>query len=67
MEKVQPKHPLSIRILKSKIMKYMDKPPKLGDYDGKGDPGKHVQLINDLLIYFSVDNASSMLTLVESA
>lgn len=48
----------------------MEKPPKLGEYDGKGDIDEHVQLVNDQLNYFSADEASKCklfaLTLVGS-
>lgn len=36
----------------------MEKPPKLGEYNRKGDPREHVRLVNDQLNYFSVDDAS---------
>lgn len=36
----------------------MEKPPKLSEYNGKGDPNKHVQLINERLNYFNADKAS---------
>lgn len=36
----------------------MEKPPKMGNYDGKGDPDKHMQLVNNRLSYFSVDGVS---------
>lgn len=44
--KVQSKHPLSVRILDSKILKSIEKPPNLGEYYEKGYLGEHVQLIN---------------------
>lgn len=34
----------------------MDKSPKLGEYDGKGDLKEHVQLVNDWLSYFGGGN-----------
>lgn len=36
----------------------MEKLPKLGEYDGKGDPDKHVHLSNEWLNYLSVDDTS---------
>lgn len=52
-----PKYPLAIRILETWISKTMKKSPKLGNYDGKEDPDEHMQLINDRLNYFSIDDA----------
>lgn len=47
----------------------MEKLPKLGEYDGKGDPDKHVHLSNEWLNYLSVDDTSKCklfpLTLIE--
>lgn len=54
---MQPKHLLCSQILKSKIPKSMYKLPKLGEYDGKGDLDKSMQLINKLN-YYGVDEAS---------
>lgn len=55
--------------MESNILKYVEKSPKLSDYDGKGDPDEHVQLVNDQLSYFSIDDASKcklfMLTQVD--
>lgn len=48
---------MSVGILESKIPKFMEKPPKLGEYDGKGDPDEHFQLINEQLNYFNADEA----------
>lgn len=46
----------------------MDKPPKLCEYDKMGDLDYHIQLVNNRMNYFSVDEASkykiSVLTLV---
>lgn len=36
----------------------MEKPPKLCEYDGKGDSHEHIQIINDQLNYFITDKAS---------
>lgn len=36
----------------------MEKPSKFGDYIGKRDPDEHVQLVNDRLSYFSIDDTS---------
>lgn len=36
----------------------MENPPKLREYDGKGDSDKHMHLVNDLLNYFDADKAS---------
>lgn len=36
----------------------MEKPPKLGKYDGKGDHDEHTYLVNDRMKYFSIDEAS---------
>lgn len=55
---VQPKHPLSVRILESKITNSMKKSLKQGEYDGKGDPWEHVQLVNDRLSSFNTNDAS---------
>lgn len=42
----------------------------MGEYNGKGDPGEHVQLINDQLNYFHTDKSFEcklfMLTLIGS-
>lgn len=66
---MQPKHPLALIILECKILKPMDKPPKMGKYDGKGDPDEHMYLVNDWINYFSIDDTSSCklfaLTLIE--
>lgn len=53
---VQLKHLLSVRIIKSKITKSFEKPSKPGEYNGNGDYDKHVQLINNRLSYFRVDD-----------
>lgn len=45
-------------ILYSQILRYLEKPHKLKEYDGKGDPKEHVQLINERLNYFQVDEAT---------
>lgn len=55
---VQQKHQLCTRISEIKVPKSMGKSPKLGEYDGKGDPYKQVQLVNDRINYFSIDEAS---------
>lgn len=55
---MQPKHPMSVRILESKIPKSMEKPPKLNDYDKKRNPYEHMQLVDDRLSYFNVDDVS---------
>lgn len=34
------------------------KTPKLGDYNGKGDPDEHIQLVNDWIDYYSAIDAS---------
>lgn len=36
----------------------MQKPPKLEEYNEKGDPDKHMKLINDQLNYYCACNAS---------
>lgn len=36
----------------------MKKSTKLREYEGKGDPDEHVQLVNDWMNYFSTDKAS---------
>lgn len=56
--KVQPKHPLSIRILKNRIPKSMEKQLKLVDSDRKRDCNEHVELVDAQLSYFSVDDSS---------
>lgn len=43
----QPKHPLYARILERKISKSMQKPLKFREYNGKGNPDEHMQLVND--------------------
>lgn len=49
----------------------MDNPPKLNEYNKKGDSNEHVQLVNDRLNYFNIDEAFKCkfftLTLVGSA
>lgn len=37
----------------------MKKPPKLVDYDGKGDPDEYVVLVDERLSYFSDDKTSN--------
>lgn len=37
----------------------MKKPPKIWEYDGKGDHDEHIQLVNDRMNYFSNDKASN--------
>lgn len=68
---MQPKHPLCSRILESKILKLMPKPPKLEEYNEKEDPYEHVQLVNERDNYYSADEASKCklleLTLVRLA
>lgn len=56
--KVLQKHPLCARTLESKIPKSIEKMPKLGEHDEKGYPGEYVQIVNDRLNYFYVDEAS---------
>lgn len=56
--KVQLKHPICINILESNIPKYKEKSPKLSEYNGKGDPDVHVQLINERLNYLNIDESS---------
>lgn len=46
--------------MESKIPKSMQKPLKLEEYNGKGEHGKHVQLVNEWLNYYSADNASKL-------
>lgn len=36
----------------------MQKPPKLEEYNGKGDPDEHVELVNDRPNYYSADDTS---------
>lgn len=31
----------------------MHKPHKLREYEGKGDPDEHIQLVNDRIYYYS--------------
>lgn len=52
------KHPMTVRISESKILKSVEKPPKLVECEGKGDPDEHTQLVNDRLNYFNIDDAS---------
>lgn len=35
----------------------MENPPNLANYDGNGYPDEHVELVNEQLSYFSVDDA----------
>lgn len=42
------------RILDSHIPMSLEKPPKFNEYDTKGDPDKHVQVLDDYLYYFHV-------------
>lgn len=46
------------RILYSQILRYLEKPHKLKECDGKGDPNKYVQLVNECLNCFQVDEAT---------
>lgn len=68
---MHPKHPLFARILEINIPKLIQKPLKLGECNGKGDPDEHIQLVNDRLNYYSADEAFKFkllaLTLVGSA
>lgn len=34
----------------------MEEPPKLAKYDGNADSDEHMQHVNDLLNYFSIDD-----------
>lgn len=36
----------------------MEKPPNMGDYDGKGDPDENLQLVKERLNYYNVEDAS---------
>lgn len=36
----------------------MQKPPKLEEYNGKGNPDEHVKLVNYRFNYYSADDAS---------
>lgn len=36
----------------------MEKPPKTSEYNKKGIPDDHVQLVNDRLNYFNVEESS---------
>lgn len=56
--KVKPNYPLCVKYLEIKIPKSMEKPPNMGDYDGKGDPGENLQLVKERLNYYNVDDAS---------
>lgn len=53
-----------------RIQKSMEKPHNLSEYNRKGDPYKHTQLVNDWMNYYSIDEASKCklfaLTLVGS-
>lgn len=62
--KVQLKHPLSIRILESKILKSIEKSPKLSNYDRKGDPDEHVKLVNGQLSCFNTNDSSNCILFV---
>lgn len=35
----------------------MESPPKLREYDGNGDLDEHIQLVNERLNYFNIDEA----------
>lgn len=59
---MQPTHLLCSQILQSKIPKSMYKLPKLGEYDGKGDLDKNMQLISKLN-YYGADEASKFKSL----
>lgn len=37
----------------------MQKPPKLGEYNGNEDSDKHIQLVNDILNYYNANDASN--------
>lgn len=52
------KAPTAVHTLESKILKCMEKTPKLTNYDRKGDPDEHVQLIDEQLSYFSTEDTS---------
>lgn len=41
----------------------MEKLPKLGEYNGKGDLDELMLLVNDQLNYFSVEEASKAISL----
>lgn len=42
----------------------MEKPPKLGEYDGKGGRDEHVQQVNDRMNYSNANEASKMLVCI---
>lgn len=46
-------HPLCTFIWDSRIPKLTEKPPKISEYNKKGDPDEHVQLVDDQLNYFN--------------
>lgn len=52
------KHPFYAHILDSRILKELGKTPKMNEYNEKGDIDKHMQLINECLNYFHVEEAS---------
>lgn len=47
-----------MRVLESKIPKSTEKLPKIGEYNGKGYLDEHIQLINESLSYFTLDETS---------
>lgn len=52
------KHPLFACILDSQIPKSLEKPLRLKEYDGKGDPDEHLQLVDENLNHFDADEVS---------
>lgn len=65
------KNPLCTRILDTHIPTSLEKHPKLKEYNNKGDPNKHVQLIGEILIYFHANESAKCelisLTLIRSS
>lgn len=44
--------------MESKIPKSTENPPKVNDYDEKGDLDEHMQPVNDRLSFFSADDVT---------
>lgn len=54
----QKKYPFCAYILYKWIPKSLEKPLKLNEYEGKGDPEDHVHHVDDSLNYYHVDEAA---------
>lgn len=62
---------MSTCILDGRIPRFLEKPPKLQDYNGDEDPKEHVEHVDDRLNYYHSDGDIKcklfVLTMIESS